>query len=162
MSAMIDVVLRAGLISPAQLEEMRRISPHVIDGDVEVRQPLDLERAAQLVEEVLTSEHYVLMRETDLESIQQYYRTAQEGFLHLELSAEQVTDTNVTFGRTRLGAFTIPWRGESIKDMLTNGMSYLLTSDGRVYFKDVRELCYGENTAFMVCVPSAQEAPRVY
>ena len=41
--------------------------------------------------------------------------------------------------------------------MLTNGRTYLVVDDTHVFFKDVRELFFGEQKAFMVCTPSTVE-----
>lgn len=154
-------VLKAGLISPEQLREMKRISP-VIDRTAEVSSPVDLELAAKIVEDALESEQYVIVRETDLEAVRQYVETATTGILHLEAD-DKSTDLEVTYGRTPIGEFIIAWKSEGIAEMMTNGLTYLVVPGGpgpgllRVFFQDVRELFFGEQKAFMVCRPSTME-----
>lgn len=156
MNPITEAVLRAGIISPAQLAEMKRISP-VIDREAMVGEPVDLEMAAKIVADALESEQYALVRETDLEAVRQYAETTTIGTLHVEDGSESAV-FEVTYGRTPLGEFVIPWKSESITGMLTNGQTHLVQGDGsRVFFKDVRELFFGSKKAFMVCVPSTVE-----
>jgi hypothetical protein len=155
MNPITEAVLRAGIISPAQLAEMKRISA-VIDREATVGEPLDLEVAARIVAEALESEQYALVRETDLEVVRQYAETATTGLLHVE-EGDQSTDFEVTYGRTPLGGFVIAWKSESIATMMTNGRTYLVHDGVHVFFSDVRELFFGTTKAFMVCVPSLTE-----
>lgn len=151
MHPIIDVILKAGLLSKQQLEEMKRISP-VIDRDAEVGEPVDLELASRLVLDALEREEYVLVRETDLEVLRQYASSAKSGALYIE-GEDGHTSFDVTFGRTTMGDYVIAWRGESIKELMTNGLTHLLDGVEPIYFQDVRELFFGEQKAFMVCVP---------
>jgi hypothetical protein len=72
-------------------------------------------------------------------------------------------DFSITYGRTAIGDYIIPWRSESIRQEMTNGMTYLTVEDppgalkNRVFFKDTREIYYGDTKAFMVCSPSMIE-----
>lgn len=155
MNPITEAVLRAGIISPSQLAEMKRISP-VIDREAQVGEPLDLEVAARIVSEALESEQYALVRETDLEVVRQYAETTTTGILHVEEGTES-TDFEVTYGRTPMGGFIIAWKSESIAGMMTNGQTYLVVGAERVFFKDVRELFFGAKKAFMVCSHSTTE-----
>jgi len=156
MNPITAAVLKAGLISPAQLQEMKRFSPS-IDQDAEAEAPVDLETAAALVEQAFQSEEYVVIRETDLESIRQYAETATLGILHLEMN-DEIADIEVTYGKTPTGEFIVAWKGESIAAAMTNGQTYLKAyPPSRVFFNDVRELFFGEQKAFMVCKPSVVE-----
>lgn len=158
---MTQAVLRAGLVNENQLAEMKRWAPPSLDPDAVVEEPKTLEEAATLVSEALQSEGYVLMRETDLAVLKQYVETMQRSILHLVPDESSEGDIDVTFGRTPLGEYIIPWRSESIRDMMTNGVSYLIDGGHRVFFNDVRELFFGPEKAFMVCKPSAVE-PHVH
>lgn len=149
-------VLKAGLISPAMLKEMKRISP-LIAPDAEVGEPVDLDLAVRFVEDALQSDEYVLVRETDLESVRQYVETTRTLTLHIEDGPESSGDIEVTVGVTPLGEYIVAWKGESIRTMMTNGMTYLVDGNVRVFFRDVRELFFGEYKAFMVCTPSVRE-----
>lgn len=155
MHPIIDVVLKAGLISKQQLEEMKRFSP-VIDREAEVGEPVNLELASRLVADALEREEYVLVRETDLEVMRQYASSSATGVLHIESDGD-ITSFAVTFGRTKLGDYIIAWKGESIKELMTNGTTFLLYNMEEIYFQDVRELFFGEQKAFMVCKPSKVE-----
>ena len=155
MNPITMAVLKAGLISPAMLKEMKRISPHITP-DAEVNEPVDLELAARFVEDALQSDEYVLMRETDLEAVRQYAETTRRLVLHVE-DGESTGDIEVTAGLTSLGEYIIAWKSESIRAMMTNGLTYLVDGAVRVFFRDVRELFFGEYKAFMVCTPSVRE-----
>lgn len=156
MNPITAAVLKAGLITPTQLQEMKRFSP-AIDPDAEAGEPADLETAASLVEQAFQSEEYVLIRETDLEAVRQYVETASLGMLHLEMG-DEVADLEVKYGKTAGGEFIVAWSGESIAAAMTNGQTYLqVPPSSHVFFKDVRELFFGEQKAFMVCKPSVVE-----
>ena len=153
---MTQAVLRAGLVSENQLAEMKRWAPPSLDPDAEVSAPKSLDEAAGLVADALQSEGYVLMRETDLEVVKQYVDTTRRSILHVEVD-DVKDDIDVTFGRTPLGEYIVAWKSESIRDMMTNGVTYLVDGNVRVYFSDVRELFFGTEKAFMVCKPSTVE-----
>lgn len=156
LGVMTKAVLDAGLVNKAQLDEMKRWSP-VIEADAEAVPPKTLEEAAALVSEALQSEGYVLLRETDLEIVRYYVATTTAGKLHIELESGECTDVDVTYGKTRLGEIIIAWRSESIKDALVNGATYLVEGDTHIFFRDVREVFFGGQKAFMVCIPSSVE-----
>jgi hypothetical protein len=156
MNPLTEAVLKAGLVSPSMLREMKRISP-VIDPEAEAEEPKSLEEAVKLIDDALQSEQYVLVRETDLEVVRQYADTVRTTVLHVEVEDGTESDMDVTYGKTPLGEFIIAWKSESIRDMMTNGLTYLVENGTHVFFKDVRELFFGEQKAFMVCVPSTVE-----
>lgn len=157
MNTMTEAVLKSGIITENMLQEMKRFSP-TLDRDAVTAEPKDIEEAARLIADALESAEYALVRETDLEVLRQYIDTSVEGFLHIEVPDTKPIEVVVTYGKTKLGEYIIAWRGESIADAITNGMTYLEfpqpVEDGldRVYFKDVRELWFGDNKAFMLCV----------
>lgn len=156
-SIMTKAVLRAGLVTTEQLEEMKRWAPPSLDPDAMVEEPKSLEEAAALIGDAIQSEGYVLMRETDLEAVRQYIEGTQRSLLHIELDDGTQEDIEVTFGLTPIGEYIIPWRSESIRDTMTNGLTYLVHGQAHVYFKDVRELFFGATKAFMVCISSTAE-----
>jgi hypothetical protein len=150
-------VLRAGVVSPKMLEEMKRWSPN-LEKEASAGEPLELDMAASIIEQALQSEEYVIVRETDLEVVRQYATTTRTGVLHMEIDELQQGDAEVTYGKTKLGEYIIAWQSDSIEDLLTNGLSYLVEDGHRVFFKNVRELYFGERKAFMVCTPSTVES----
>lgn len=147
MNPITEAVLKAGLITPAQLQEMKRFSA-VIDPEAEVGEAMPLDMAAKYVEDALQSDKYVLVRETDLAVLAQYTETARKGNLHLDQNVIEVT-----FGMTPLGEYIIAWKSESIAELMLDAGTYLDDDGMDVYFRDVRELFFGEHKAFMVCVP---------
>lgn len=160
MNAMTEAVLKSGIITPNMLQEMKRFSP-TLDRDAETSEPKELEEAARLIADALESAEYALVKETDLEVLRQYIDTSVEGFLHIEALDAKPVEVIVTYGRTKLGEYIIAWRGDSIADVITNGMTYLSTLISHpdevpedVYFRDMRELWFGDNKAFILCVPS--------
>jgi hypothetical protein len=110
------------------------------------------------IRRAIDSEGYVLTRETDLEVLRHYLSGQQQGLLHVEVfhkdpTIESSADIPVVFARTPLGEYIVPWASESIADEMTNGITYLTTSGGKVQFSSVRELFFGDHKAFMVCEP---------
>jgi hypothetical protein len=150
---MTKAVLKAGLITTNMLREMKRFSI-TLDRDAEVEEPTTLEEAAKIVGDALESSDQTIVRETDLAVLRQYIDTSTSGEMHVEVMGTPAAEFDVTYGKTRLGEYIIAWRSESIGDALTNGMTYLDTGDEKVYFKDVRELWFGDNKAFMLCIPN--------
>lgn len=156
MNPLTHAVLKAGLVSPSMLKEMKRFSS-TIDPEAEPEEPKSLEEAVKLIDDALQSEQYVLVRETDLEIVRQYAETVRTTALHVEVDDGMKSDMDVTYGKTPIGEYIIAWKSESIRDMMTNGLTYLVEEGAHVFFKDVRELFFGEQKAFMVCVPSTVE-----
>jgi hypothetical protein len=159
MSSFTEVILKAGLITQQQLEELKAFRVPSIPPDAEVAPPVSLQEAAQAIEQVLQSEGMVLVRETDLESVQQYIQHAEHGILHIDatdvkdpVGTLNETDIQIMYSLTTLKEYLIPWRSESLADLLINGASYLINAQGQqVHFRQVRELFFGEQKAFMVC-----------
>lgn len=156
---MTKAVLKAGLITPNMLREMKRFSPF-IDRDAEVEEPKELEAAAKIIADALESQEYTIVRETDLDVLRQYIESHVDGTLHVEdVAEEEPMEFEVSYCVAKTGEYIIAWTADSIADLLTNGATYLRTAVGSngfirdVHFKDVRELWYGEKKAFVVCVP---------
>lgn len=162
MNPLTKAVVQMGLVDRDIIEEVRRFGAPVEGLDTEEpRPPADQEELLARLQEALTAEESVAVRETDLEVLEQYRATHRNGVLRLSVVLDGYTnqaDIPVSYGRTALGDYLIPWQAETISQMLTNGETYLQTYENtRVYFKDVRELFYGNVKAFMVCVPSVTE-----
>lgn len=164
MKTVTEAVLKAGLIDENTLAEMKRMSP-VIDRDAVTEAPKDLETAGNFIADALESDGYVRVRETDLEAVRQYIDTAKRGILHLAAQVTQEndepvlteTDIEVTYGTTPLGDYIIAWQADSIAAMMTNGLTHMRIDGRSVYFKDARDLFFGKQKAFMVCVVSSVE-----
>lgn len=160
--SMIEAVLKAGVIDANTLAQFKKFGAP-IDPDAQVEEPKDLETAAAIIGDVLESEGYVVVRETDLQVFNQYVETSQKGMLHLavvsdvEPSGLTTTDIEITYGKTKMGELIIAWHTESIEDLLTDGNSYLEAEGVRIFFNSVRELYFGNIKAFMVCSVSVRE-----
>lgn len=156
MNPITRALMKTGLLSAETLEEMRKWGfptdeiPKVVAED-----PDDV---AQLLEQALSEEGYLLRKETDLDLLTRYAETKDKGLLCVDDGAGATAEFPVTFGRTFLGHYVIAWRSESIRDLMTNGLTHLKIKDGHsVYFREVRDLYFGDSKAFMVCEPSVKE-----
>jgi len=160
--SMIEAVLKAGVVDANTLALFKKFGAP-IDPDAEVEEPKDLETAAAIIGDVLESEGYVVVRETDLQVFNQYVETSRRGTLHLAVESDveptglTATDIEITYGKTKMGEYIIAWHSESIEDLLTDGNSYLEAEDCRIFFQSVRELYFGNTKAFMVCLVSTRE-----
>lgn len=166
MNPLAVAAVKAGLIDKVLLAEFKRWKAPIEIPDDVPDAPKTMEEAAAAIEEVLQSDVFVLTRETDLEIFRQYMTTQKLGSLHVEVPVDPtaplglemtVAELTVTFGVTPMGEYIIPWRSDSIRQEMTNGMTYLIADQvarTRVFFKDLREVYYGDVKAFMVCSPS--------
>jgi hypothetical protein len=150
-----SAVLRTGLIDPDLLQEIRRWG--VVFEDVPAAKPQTLEEVTNRIQEALESQDLVLVRETDLSVLDEYIKSARRGTLRVVVDDGHQGEFHVTFGRTKLGEFVLPWLSSSIADVLTNGMTHLWDEGEPVYFSQVRELFFGETKAFMICTPYPRE-----
>lgn len=145
-------VVEAGLIESDTLRQLQRWgAPIPTFVPNELPDPMLI---PSLIEHAMQEEEYVLTRETDLEGIPQFLKTQRAGILHIEDSRGLAYDIEVTFGRTLTGEYLFPWqtRGD-LADALISQNSYLLYDDTRVFFKDARDLYFGDKVAFVACTP---------
>lgn len=153
-----EAAMLSGLISEDALAEAKRWNPGLEIPDGALTEPKSLEEAAGTIRDVLEGRGLVLTKETDLSVLQQYLNTQKMGELHVESDVDTAADFPVSFGKTTLGDFILPYRGDDIRDLLLNGKSYLKTEvEGFAslhYFKDVREVFFGDVKAFLVCTLS--------
>ncbi len=155
MTPMISAVLKAGLINEKQLAEFKRFGSPCLDSDAKAETPDSPEEVVNLISSALQSEGFVLVRETDLEVVHNYLNKSEEGVLHLESLEGAKDDVSVRYCKTPLGEYVIPWNGDGISDLLINGQTYLIESNGfkGVTFDSTRELFFGQQKAFVVCRP---------
>lgn len=165
MNSIATAVLSTGLVDPQIIEELRRWGALPTDLTVDGPAPRTPEEMAVRIQSALESEGFVLVRETDLAILDQYTTTLSQGTLHLVLDVDaemQDADVPITFGRTSLNEYIVPWRSAGIQEVLTNGMTYLIDGEHRVFFRHVRELFFGDTKAFMICIPSyIERAPAL-
>lgn len=162
MHSLATAIVKAGILSPETLQEFRKWG-------FPVEEPTGRahgtpEEVTQAVEDALQSEGLILSRETDLEAANLFLRSMLKGELHVVMEDEggdAFTDVDCVYGKTPLGEFIIRWYSESISDVLTNGKTYLKQHSGcRTYFKDAREVFFGQTKAFVICTPSFEEELR--
>ena len=156
-SPLTTAVLKAGIIPEQTLAEFRRWRAPIDEPEsTSGRPPQSIEEAALAIEEALQSEGYSITRETDLGAIHQYVRTQRSGVLHLSVGSE-VADIPVTFGVNHHGEYILPWSADSIEESVIDTETYLEWLEGtsirHVSFSRVRELYYGEQKTFMICIP---------
>ena len=157
MSALARTILRTGLLKASQLAEFYRWGLLPDPGREATPAPTSLAELNQQLEQALEEEHLAIIRETDLDILQRYLDTQRVGRLHIT-AGEEKTAFDVTHGRTLLGEYVLPWRGENIEELLTNGHTYLEDKEKKVFFSSVREVFFGETKCFLVCTPSVEES----
>ena len=151
MKPLVEVVVKAGLLDENALAEMRRFGAPVEDAKV-LEEPPTLSKLSEEIAEIIQREGFVLTRETDLEIVQQYASTARPGTLYIQETLDgPVAEAAVVYGKTPTGGYIFPWRSDSIQEMMTNGLTYLLEGEAQVFFGSMRELVFGDHKAFMVC-----------
>lgn len=142
------IIAKAGLLSPDMIAEFQKWG--FPQEPVEV-QEMTLEDLLGELEAAMNSEDMVAMRVTDPEIIKEWGSSLTKGRLMLELEDGSRGEVEVLFGKTRTGEYILPWRSDTISEVMCNGKTHLLVEDTAVYFQDVRELYFGDTKAFMLC-----------
>lgn len=162
MSQLTEIILKAGILSPEALSELKKWRLPVGDVDPsslsEFSAPPTPKSISEAIATAIEDEGYVLTRETDLEAIPQYLETMKPAVLHAVLEDGETAEFEVHVGKTATGDWIMPWRSETITDILANGETYLRHGGKRIYFSQARELFYGQRKAFVVCTPATVEA----
>ncbi len=160
MSQLTDIILKAGILSPASLAEIERwrlplgdITP--ADELAPTPTPASICNANA---DAIESEGYVLTRETDLEAIPQYLHGMRSCVLHVVMDDGAEPEFEIQAAKVASGDWLLPWRSDSITDLIANGTTYLRVGGERVYFSQARDLFDGTRKAFMVCTPVPEEA----
>lgn len=164
-----EQLLRAGMLDrDAQLEFNRWgvpvVDPFVGDGVLEIPAFKDAHEAVLAFQEALEDGDPLVIKETDPDALRCYLATKTEGKLYIKPEpGEQAKAATfkISYGRSTSGGYLIPWKSETISDMLTNGLSHLLVEDGaskkRVFFSSVKELWFGDQKTFMLCEALEEE-----
>lgn len=152
-SPLAAVIARSGLLDASTLDEFRRWGMAVDELPLE-QKPTSAAELIEALERALQDEGLVMERLTDLEAVKCYLSTQKIGTLHVEVDGEQA-DFQVVYGRSELGEYLLPWKGESVAEEMTNGLTYLTPegSDDKIYFSNLRELFFGNQKSFMACTP---------
>lgn len=158
-SPLATAIAQSGVLDEATLNEFGRWGV-LLEDFHKSSKPASAEEVVALLEEALQSEGLVVEKLTDLEIVRQYLATQAVGLLHLEVG-EEVAEFPVPYGRTQLGEYVFPWKGDIVADEMTNGLTYFVPVEGTaVYFFTLRELYFGDQKAFMICAPQ-ESAPHV-
>lgn len=150
-------VIRAGLVSQETLAEIRRWGlPIELVEENEVLK--DVNKVVGAIQDALDSHEQVGLRDTDLDILQRFLDVdnQHEGKLVL-VDEDRKSTVKVIYCLTTLGEYVIPWRGDSIQELMLSPDTHMkvATKEGpkKVFFRDIRELYVGDRKAFMVCVP---------
>lgn len=153
-------VVKAGLVSEGALAELKRWGMPVEVMPVDESEIIDdPKKIVEIIQEALESHAQVRVQDTDLDILHRFLDPSyqREGKLVI---APRSTDASfrTLFCFTAMGEVAIPWRSESIYDLMTDGDTYFAWTDNagtqrKSYFSDVRELFVGDRKAFMVCTP---------
>ena len=156
MSDLSEAVARSGAIDADMLRELTRWKLPGI-ALPEGGQFTTPEEAVEAIENAVTGEHQVEVRVTDLDVLKCYLQTRKQGKLCIVNDEKGTSGTwKVTFGvvqRPGHVEYVLPWSADSIEDLLTNGRSYLLDGNKKLYFSLVTELFFGDQKAFILCTP---------
>ena len=150
MNEIAKLMIRSGVLTEQQKTlfqkwgmDMETTEPSIDDAMVFMK---EMERALQ-------DKDYVLVRETDFNTLRSYLSNQRMGKLHL-VSDTSESDIDISYAVMPTGEYVMPWNGDTVADLLANGKTFLWTDDGEVeHFVEVRELYYGEVKAFVACRP---------
>lgn len=144
-------VLQTGIVPKTAVDELSRWG---VEMPEKVELVEDRQEALEGIREVIESSELVVMRTTDLDALRFYKENEETGRLYYA-SASGTTFINVSFAKNPFGHYLIPWKDEDIYELMIAEDTYLKPkNEERVYFADVHELYYGEQKAFMVCIPA--------
>lgn len=115
-------------------------------------EPKSTEEALERIRQAIEDRDQVEIRATDLDVMRYYLDNQEEGKLHLEDTVSgQKSNIKVFFAKAKTGEVIIPWRSETIEDLLINPGSYLRVGDCKLYFGVVQELFFGKQKTFLLC-----------
>lgn len=151
MSKLTDAVVRAGVISPEQLQELAKWKLPVSPPEAA---PFDSsEEAVAAIEDAQDSFEQVQVRVSDPDALRQYAETKRTCRLRAVMDEETKT-LDWDYGTNKLGQILIPWADDVDFDILTNGETHLVLSGGhKVYFSRVEELYLNDKRALLLCTP---------
>jgi len=156
-SKLVTAVVKSGLIPEDLIAQMQKWGMHVdvVDEKDIIHDPI---KVAEMIEEALTELDLVEVRSTDLDILREFLISNQAGTLVLKHpDTGEKASFSITYCQVR-GEYIIPWKSESISEMLTAEGSYLRAEGFRIYFNDIRELFFGNQKAFVACSSDRWEA----
>lgn len=149
-------VIRAGLVPEETLIEMRRwgLPVQVVESDEVIEDP---DMVVKVLQDALESGEQVRMQDTDLDIVQRWVDPDNqiEGKLIIKDTEGHKSTVKVIFCWTVMKEVALPWKSESISELLLDAESYLRYNDEagqphKLFFTDVRELYIGDTKAFVV------------
>lgn len=158
MRPIATAVVRTGVVSKEVLIEMQKWGLPV-DFVAEEKVPIihEAQQVVNIIRDALESGDQVRVRGTDLDLLGMWLEAdnQREGRIFIEDEGEK-TSFKIIFCRSSLKEFVIPYRSDSIIDLMTNGESHMKYTDDdgnkqTVYFSDVQEFYIGDRKAFMIC-----------
>ncbi len=164
MSGIVDVIIKSGLVPQDNLDELRRwglpLPPREDDPSKEYKTDVAMthDGLCQAIDQALQDQGYVLTRETDLDLVPKFLRTLRMSTLHMVNDDGKAFDTEIQVGLHSTGDYIIPWEGDSIVDLMTNGATYLGDGKERVVFTSARDIFFDQHKALMLCTPSTRES----
>jgi hypothetical protein len=162
------LVIRLGLVHPETIKETKSWGIfYDLDTDKTVKID-DPNQIAAIIQEAIESEDIVVSKLSDFDIVSRYLKTQVNGKLSLVVpgsdglpseatgaSEQQLAKFNVIFGRTISGEYIIPYRAESITELLLHpdsSLEYEENGEGaKVHFKDVTDIYHGDTKIFLVC-----------
>lgn len=146
-------LVRTGVVPKDALKELQRWGLPVDELlDQAAARDLSPEQVVDIIRDALDNSDNYALRDTDLDIMQLWLsgEGKQQGKLHLVVDGKKSVLT-VTFVRTRMGEYAIPWRSESITEVLLESETFLVVGQKKVSLLGVRELFFGDQKVFVVC-----------
>lgn len=145
-------ILRAGVLPANIVQEVSRWS-----GDLPEVKPSD--DRAEVLEEIrgaVEGPDTLDIRLTDMDALRRFEKDKQRGRLYFA-DGESTTFVVVDYAKDRIGNYIIPWQDENISGLMLERTTFLKPEGGeRVFFRDVREMFFGENKVFLKAVPDTE------
>jgi hypothetical protein len=158
-------VVRAGIVPEGALGEFKRwgLPVELVSEEKMLSSP---EAVVNVIMDALESEDQVRTRDTDFDTLKRYLdpRFSIQAKLHLDDGEGEKSTAKITVCKTCMGDFAIPWRGDSVAELVTNGLTYLSYEEEgqkhKVLFTNVEEMYLGEHKVFMICKVEHSDGTR--
>lgn len=149
-SKIVEVVQQAGLVESETVDELRRWGAPIKRPSPGPDMPPEI--VPSLIDRAMQEEEFVKVKETDLEVLRDYFRTQRPGELKMETPDGSVEFAEVSFGKSAMGEYIIPWVDENIMDVMGDCLVSLSWPDmpASVQLKNPKELYYGDRKMFVI------------
>ena len=164
MSSLKEEMVLAGIVTPEMATEIACWGTpldELLDLDWD-NKPTTTEEALLRIRKAIEDRDQVEIRSTDLNIMRRYLENQEEGKLHLEDPiTKEKSNIKVTFAFSEDKKVIIPWRSETITDLLTHPESYLRIGDRKMWIGVGEELYFGKQKTFLLCTISEVEDRNV-